>query len=264
MQDSGNKKPKVHIMQKKTIGILGGMGPEATLYCFAKIIQNTPAKKDQEHLRVVIYSNPEVPDRTSAIIENGESPVPMIVEGCRMLTRAGVDFIIIPCISSHYFLKEIEKQVDVQILSILDAFTEHIANRHGSLKAVGLLSTTGTIRGGYFKKHLSKIGIHTIVPDVKGQDSVMDCIYAIKNSQRSRNRRDITDSLVAAANTLILKGAQGIIAGCTEIPLALTQKDLPVLYLEPLTILARSAVRYAGMEPVSDPISNFEWPFLSN
>jgi aspartate racemase len=251
-------------MVNKTIGILGGMGPEATLYCFAEIIKNTPAQKDQEHLRVVIYSNPKVPDRTKAILGSGESPVPMIVEGCRILAGAGVDFIIIPCVSSHCFLKEIEKQVDVQILSIFDAITAYIANRHNSLKTVGLLSTTGTIRGGYFKKHLSEIDVRTIVPDDKGQASVMDCIYEIKNSQRSRSRGQIKDDLVAAANALILKGAQGIIAGCTEIPLALTQKELSVLYLEPLTILARVAVRYAGMEPVNDPMSYFEWPFLSN
>jgi aspartate racemase len=188
----------------------------------------------------------------------------MIVEGCRILAGSGVDFIIIPCVSSHCFLKEIEKQVDVQILSIFDAITAYIANRHNSLKTLGLLSTTGTIRGGYFKKHLSEIDVRTIVPDDKGQASVMDCIYEIKNSQRSRSRGQIKDDLVAAANELILKGAQGIIAGCTEIPLALTQKELSVLYLEPLTILARAAVRYAGMEPVNDPISFFEWPFLSN
>lgn len=94
-------------MSEKVIGILGGMGPEATLDCFAKIIQNTPAKKDQEHLRIIIDSNPKVPDRTAAIIGNGESPVPLLVEGCRSLQRAKADFIIIPCVSAHFFLAEV-------------------------------------------------------------------------------------------------------------------------------------------------------------
>ncbi len=98
-------------MNTKTIGILGGMGPEATLDCFGKIIKNTPASKDQDHLRVIIDSNPGVPDRTAAIIGGGESPVPIIIEGCRALERAGADFIIIPCVSAHFFLAEIRSHV---------------------------------------------------------------------------------------------------------------------------------------------------------
>ena len=87
-------------MNEKTIGILGGMGPEATLDCFAKIIKNTPAKKDQEHLRVIIDSNPKIPDRPAAIIGKGESPVPALIHGCRCLQLAGADFIIIPCVTA--------------------------------------------------------------------------------------------------------------------------------------------------------------------
>ena len=87
-------------MNEKTIGILGGMGPEATLDCFAKIIKNTPAKKDQEHLRVIIDSNPKIPDRPAAIIGKGESPVPALIHGCRCLQLAGADFIIFPCVTA--------------------------------------------------------------------------------------------------------------------------------------------------------------------
>jgi aspartate racemase len=83
-------------MPKQVIGILGGMGPEATLDCFDKIIKNTPAQRDQDHLRVIIDSNPAVPDRTAAIVGDGQSPVPVIVEGCHALEKAGADFIIIP------------------------------------------------------------------------------------------------------------------------------------------------------------------------
>ena len=113
-------------MSKKVIGILGGMGPEATLDCFGKIIKNTPAQRDQDHLRVVIDSNPAVPDRTAAIVEDGPSPVPMIVDGCHALEKAGADFIIIPCVSAHVFLAEIQQQVNLPILSIFDAVAETI------------------------------------------------------------------------------------------------------------------------------------------
>jgi len=116
-------------MSEKIIGILGGMGPEATLDCFARIIKNTPAKKDQEHLRVIIDSNPKVPDRTAAIIGEGESPIPTLVAGCLSLQRAGADFIIIPCVSAHFFLEEIQEQIELPILSIFDAIAETI-RRH--------------------------------------------------------------------------------------------------------------------------------------
>ena len=98
-------------MQEHVIGILGGMGPEATLNCFAKIIQNTPVSSDQEHLRVVISNNPKVPDRTSAILEGGPSPLPVLIEGCWSLKRAGADFVIIPCVTAHYFLDELQEEV---------------------------------------------------------------------------------------------------------------------------------------------------------
>ena len=100
-------------MNQKTIGILGGMGPEATVDCFAKIIKNTPAAKDQDHLRIVVDSNPDVPDRTAAIIGNGKSPVPAMAAGCHALQRAGADFIIIPCVSAHVFLADVRQQVEL-------------------------------------------------------------------------------------------------------------------------------------------------------
>ena len=137
-------------MDPKTIGILGGMGPEATVDCFDKIIKNTPAAKDQDHLRVVIDSNPKVPDRTAAIIGGGESPVPVMVAGCRALQRAGADFIIIPCVSAHVFLADVRQQIELPVLSIFDAVAEAVTRDHPAIKVVGLLGTTGTVSGGLF------------------------------------------------------------------------------------------------------------------
>ncbi|MGD9361826.1 MAG: amino acid racemase, partial [Desulfobacterales bacterium] len=221
------------MMSKKTIGLLGGMGPEATLDCFAKIIKNTPAQRDQDHLRVVIDSNPAVPDRTAAIVEEGPSPVPMIVEGCHALEKAGADFIIIPCVSAHFFLAEIQKQVDLPIISIFDAVAENIIRDYPQIKTVGLLGTTGTVKGGLFQKRLAREKIKTVVPDETVQSTIMSAIYDIKNTAPSRTRGEITADLVAAAEGLQANkpdGARAIIAGCTEIPLALGQKDLSLPY----------------------------------
>ncbi len=238
-------------MKEKVIGILGGMGPEATLDCYSKIIANTPAKTDQEHLRVIIDANPKVPDRTAAIIAQGESPVPILVAGCRTLQQAGADFIIIPCVSAHFFLDEIQQQIALPILSIFDVVAETISSDHPQIKTVGLMGTTGTINGGLFQKRLAVEGIETIVADKIHQSKVMEAIYDIKNSQPARSRAQIVSDLTAAADDLISKGARGIIAGCTEIPLALKQKHLSVPYFDALTLLARAAIFKAGMTPIS-------------
>ena len=243
-------------MKKKVIGVLGGMGPEATLDCFGKIIKNTPAQRDQDHLRVVIDSNPAVPDRTAAIVEDGPSPVPAMVEGCRALENAGADFIIIPCVSAHFFIAEIQQQANLPILSIFDAVAETIVQDYPEIEFVGLLGTTGTVKGGLFQKRLAREKIKTIVPDGAVQSKIMEAIYDIKNAAPSRTNSEITADLVAAAEGLIAdksNGAQAIIAGCTEIPLALGQQDLSVPFFDTLTILARAAILRAGVTPVALP-----------
>ena len=241
-------------MKEKTIGILGGMGPEATLDCFGKIIRNTPASRDQQHLRVIIDSNPKIPDRTPAIIADGQSPAPAIIQGCQALERAGADFIIIPCVSAHFFLDEIQQQTPLPILSIIDATAEAIARDYPEIKVVGLMASSGTVKGEKFQTRLAQDGITTVVPDDHDQSEIMAAIYAIKNSQSKRSRADITAALIADAERLISKkpdGAQGIIAGCTEIPLAMHQKHLAVPYFDALTILARTAIHKAGLTPVA-------------
>jgi len=236
-------------MTEKVIGILGGMGPEATLDCFAKIIQNTPAQRDQDHLRVLIDNDPKVPDRTAAILGTGDSPVPILVQGCQALARAGADFIIIPCVSAHVFLDQVRAQSGLPVISIFDAVAESIKEKHPDIKAVGLLATTGTVRGGLFQKRLAQDGISTVVPGHQDQVRVMAAVYDIKNSRPARSRQDITEDLVRVAEGLIARGAQGIIAGCTEIPLVLSQELFAVPYFDSPLFLARAAIRLAGREP---------------
>ena len=237
-------------MNEKTIGILGGMGPEATLDCFAKIIKNTPAKKDQEHLRVIIDSNPKIPDRPAAIIGKGESPVPVLIHGCRCLQLAGADFIIIPCVTAHFFLEEIRREVKLPILSILDVVTETIVREYPQITNVGLLAITATINSGLFQKRLAADNIQTLVPDEVGQSTVMAAVADIKKTQPARSRAQITADLIATAEGLVSRGARGIVAGCTEIPLALKPEHLAVPCFDALTILARAAIFEAGRTPL--------------
>ncbi len=243
------EKVKGEEMAEKVIGVLGGMGPEATLDCFDKIIKNTPAEKDQDHLRVLIDCNPKVPDRTAAICENGESPVPIMLDGARSLTQAGADFIIIPCVSAHFFLDDLRGQIDIPILSIFDAVTEAVDKDNLTIRVVGLLATTGTVQGGLFQKRMKQNQIATITPVESDQEKVMSCIYNIKASQSHDHRKKAKMELLEVANNLTKQGAQGIIAGCTEVPLALGPEDLQVPFFDPLLILARAAIMEAGRKP---------------
>ena len=238
----------------KVIGILGGMGPEATLDCFGKIIKNTPAKSDRDHIRVVMDSNPGIPDRIAAILGEGESPVSALIAGCRGLEKTGADFIIIPCVTVHFFLPQIQAQTPLPILSIFDAVAEAIQGDFPAAKTVGLLGTVATVESGLIQKRLAQDKIHTLVPDSAQQSKIVDAIKDIKDTRPSRTKSEITNALIEAARSLIDKepdGADAIIAGCTEIPLALAQEHLPVPYFDSLTILARAAIRFAGKDPTA-------------
>ena len=245
----------------KVIGILGGMGPEATLDCFGKIIKNTPAKTDREHIRVVIDSNPGIPDRIAAILSDGESPVPALVAGCRGLEKVGADFIIIPCVTVHFFLPQIQAGSPLPVLSIIDAVAGVIQRDFHETKTVGLLGTVATVESGLFQKRLARETIDTLVPDSAQQSKIVAAIKDIKDTRPSRTQSEITSDLIEVARSLIDRkpdGADAIIAGCTEIPLALGQEHLPVPYFDSLTILARAAIRRAGRIPVDlkEPIRN--------
>jgi aspartate racemase len=241
-------------MEERIIGVLGGMGPEATLNCFDKILKNTPARADQDHLQIIIANNPKIPDRTRAVLDNGPSPLPQLIKGCASLEKAGADFIIIPCVTVHYFVDELKKVATLPILSILDVVVDAIGRQNPRMKKVGLLGTNGTVQSGIFQKRLAMSNLDTVTCAEKVQQQVMAAIYDVKNDKPSRSRKEITRELAGAARHLIEQGAQGIIAGCTEIPLALTQADVTVPYFDSLSILARAAIREAGREPVALPV----------
>jgi aspartate racemase len=237
-------------MTEKTIGILGGMGPEATLDLFGKIIAHTPAARDQDHLRVVIDSNPKVPDRTAAILRGGASPVPAMKAGIEALQRAGADFVVIPCVSAHFFLDELQREAGLPILSMFDVAAEYMRTHHPLIRRVGLLATTGTLQGGRFREKLQAAGIETITPAGPDQERVMVAIYEIKGAPGGRGRSAIAAEIREIAGRLIQRGAQGVVAGCTEIPLALKPGDLGVPVFDTLLILARAAIAAAGRTPL--------------
>jgi aspartate racemase len=168
----------------------------------------------------------------------------LLVQSGRTLENAGADFVVMPCISAHYFLEGLHSRLKIPVLSVFDEVAVRIKNDHPGINTVGLMATTGTIQGGLFQRRLEKDDLKTLVPDPGNQKQVMSAIYQIKASP-GENRSECKKILQRVANRLIKNGAGGIIAGCTEIPLELTQKDITVPLFDPLTVLAQAAIREA-------------------
>jgi aspartate racemase len=233
-------------MEKKVIGILGGMGPEATVSLFRRIVEVTGATRDQDHIRIIIDNNPKIPDRTPAILGGGESPVPLMVSTARNLERAGADFIIIPCVSAHQFIDSLREAISIPILSIVDAVIAELEITSPALQVVGLLATTGTITGGHFQRGLEEVGYVVKVPVSADQEKlVMEAIYGDRGIKAGFLSAENRSKLMEASRRLMEMGAQGIIGGCTEVPLVLSQEDLSVPFFDSLLILARESVKEA-------------------
>jgi len=229
-------------MPEKIIGILGGMGPEATTDLFYKIIKFTPAEKDQEHLRIIIDNNPKIPDRTAAILGKGENPLPALRETAQNLEKAGADFIIIPCNTAHYFLPSIQESVKIPILNMIEETAKETRKKISLIQKVGLLASVGVYETKIYHQHFRKYNIEVISPEEEDKEKVMKVIYAVKAGDLSEG---IKKNILKIAQKLIDKGAKAIIAGCTEIPLILKEGDVPVPIIDPTQVLAKIAIREA-------------------
>jgi len=229
-------------MPEKIIGILGGMGPEATIDLFYKIIKFTPAEKDQEHLRIIIDNNPKIPDRTTAILGKGEDPLPALRETAQNLEKAGADFIIIPCNTAHYYISQIQKSVKIPVLNMIEEAAKETQQRIPPIQKIGLLASVGVYETKIYHQHFKKFDIEVISPEEKDKEKVMKAIYAVKAGDLSN---EVQRNILKIAQKLIDKGAEAIIAGCTEIPLILKEGDVTVPIIDPTQVLAKIAIQKA-------------------
>jgi len=222
----------------RTIGILGGMGPEATARLFERIVALAPATRDQDHLPVQICNLPQIPDRTAAIQGRGESPVPLASQGLQILADSGADFIAIPCNSIHHFFAELQAAVRVPILHLIEEVHRAATLRWPSARHLGLLATDGMIQSGVYQ-NLFAPNREILVPDAGRQQEVMAAIYAIKAGKKSFR------AALAAGRDLVEQRAEGIILGCTEFSLVQNYlaDDLPII--DSIEVLAQACVDMA-------------------
>ncbi len=229
-------------MSRRTIGILGGMGPEATVDFYRQIIRLTPAERDQDHIPVVIHSNPQVPERTQAILQGGEDPTPYLVKSALLLERAGAGIVAVPCNTAHYFLPQVRPAVKIPILDmILETFDSTTARIEGA-RAVGLLATRGTVQSGVYRDVFAKHGVEVLVPDADDQERIQQSIFQIKAGSYDCEGQDVFERIGAS---LVARGARAVILGCTEIPLAFQCARADYMVVNATEVLARAAVDWA-------------------
>jgi aspartate racemase len=222
------------------------MGPEATAYLFSLIIQRTRARRDQDHIPVIIDCDPKIPDRTAAILGKGPSPARPLLAGARRLARAGADFIVVPCVSAHAFLPGIRAQTPIPFISLVDEACACARQKTPRIRKVGLLATTGTVRSGIFTRAFGAAGMEVILPTADGQRRLMEAIYGKGGIKAGHKSGPPRREILSACRALIRRGAQAVIAGCTEIPLAIRDEDLPVPLIEPMRVAAEASIRRAG------------------
>ena len=226
----------------KTIGIIGGMGPAATIDLYKKIVDQTPAEKDQEHIHVIIDSYPQIEDRTGYILHGGINPAPRLVESAKRLEAAGVDALIMPCNTAHYFEKDMESEVNITLIHIVKCSAEAIKKNYPETKKIGLIATTGTIKAGVYGNILKEYGFETLELPEKIENNIMDCIYKGVKAGKTEEYSSLFQQSVDEITSL---GADLLIEGCTEIPLLMPYVKTKLPAIDATYELACAAVKFA-------------------
>ena len=234
---------------KKTVGIIGGMGPAATCDLMEKIIALTRAACDQEHLHVITDCNTAIPDRTEAILRGGPDPVPELAKSAARLEAAGADILVMPCNTAHYFYDAVAENVSVPLLHMPRETAG--ALRRAGVNCAGVLATDGTVQSGVYETALAQAGVRAVYPAPEYQEQVMRLIYqGVKAQAVPLVDFPVRDIL----QNLRYQGAEVFVLACTELPIAFRELGIHEGCLDPTRVLAFAAVQAAGGTlTVSDP-----------
>lgn len=228
-------------MCSRVVGIIGGMGPEATVDLMSKIIQATPAQKDQDHIRMLVDNNAKIPPRVEAILQGqGDDPGAVMAEMGQTLERWGADFLAIPCSTAHYFFEDVVRAVNIPVLNIIGE-TVMVLKKEG-IKNVMLLATAATLKSRLYETQLEEAGIRLIVPTDEYQEKVLQVIRDVK-AGRYQEASAMCQELIAHGQE---RGTEAIVLGCTDLPVVFDRiTESPITIYDPTNILARAIVREA-------------------
>jgi aspartate racemase len=233
------------------LGVVGGVGPAATVDFMAKLVRNTPAARDQDHIKVMVEQNPQIPDRTEALVGGGDDPTLALYAACKTLEEGGADLIAIPCNTAHAFIEQIQPALGVPIVNMLTCTADYLRETFPGLREVGVLATSGTLASRVYEQALAARGFAQIAPDAPAQGRLMNAIYGPRGAKAGYTSGECADDLAAAVDDLVAQDVQVIVLACTELPLLLRDAVLAcpggrvVRLVDPTEVLARRCVAYA-------------------
>ncbi|MEN2466296.1 amino acid racemase [Ornithinibacillus sp. FSL M8-0202] len=232
-------------MKQKKLGVLGGMGPAATSLFFDRVIENTVANKDQDHIDMVILNHATIPDRTRAILEDNKEPfLQAVKKDFEIFEAAGIDNIAIPCNTSHYFFREMQEMTSINIINMIEETVTHIRNTFGSTAKVGILATDGTINTGIYQAECHKYNMKAPIPNVHDQQKVMQTIYNFKADQPV----DVHAFEQIIAKLIEDENCDCVILGCTELSCIEISEHWKPYCVDAMQVLVNESIIRSGKE----------------
>lgn len=231
------------VMTKKICGILGGMGPEATVDLMGRIVNITAASQDGDHVHCLVDQNPQVPSRIKAILEGGENPGPVLAEMARKLQEAGADFLCMPCNTAHYWLNDAKGAVTIPFLNMPALAAAKAARGLGDAQGrkCGILGTTATREKEIYRPHCQSQGMETVYPTDADQAELLNIINEVKAGDHSGGQR-----FARIAQNLADSGAAALIIACTELSYLGLPDSVTALVVDAADALAEAVVEESG------------------
>jgi len=228
-------------VEEKIVGVIGGLGPEATVDLMRRVIEATPAKDDADHIRMIVDNNPKIPSRIKALVEGtGESPAPLMAEMARKLAAFGADFLVIPCNTAHFYYDDICSAVDIPILNMVELTVQNVLKENPFVQTVGLLASEAVLVTKLYLKRLEERGVKQIHPSAQLQTRIMTSIRKIKVGKYQEADKRV---LQTAAEELMRRKAEVLIVACTELSIISDSIDVEMPVYDASQVLAEGIVR---------------------
>src|SRR5699024_3268087 len=224
---------------KKKLGVIGGMGPEATSYFVEELVAHTQADKDQDHIDTIILNHATLPDRTNAILSGDiEELLHAFIKDAQLLEKLGVDNIAIPCNTSHYLYDATQKEVSIPIIHMIRETVEYALNHFKNVQKIGILATNGTIHSGVYHRECEALGVEAVAPSEENQKEIMSLIYDdIKKGQPGDYKK-----FQKAYDDLMKAGSDVVILACTELSVFKKTNKIYDNCLDAMDVLVKESV----------------------
>jgi aspartate racemase len=228
---------------EKCAGVLGGMGPDATVDFMQRLLRLVDAKDDSDHIRCIVDNNPKVPSRIRALFEGGkEDPAPCLMDMARRLEAWGADFLVMPCNTAHYYHGQIKSAVRIPVLNLIGLAARAVQQKFPHARTAGILASSPTVKVGLYEKAFGALGMETLYPDAPEQAGLFALIKSVKAGQLGEAQRA---ALIAAGRHVLAKGAQALVLACTELSVIAPQEDDALPFVDASQALAEATVALA-------------------